>query len=113
VDLGLALLSVLRQPGEPLTVEDIAAWCECAPSTIHRIELAALKKAWWHPQNPAVRRAMLAAMKPKPNAPRIGAKPFQYRQQYGLIVVCTDEADQKKKFEQLAKRGLTVRVVTV
>jgi len=107
--LGLALLAVLRKPGEELTLEDIAAWCDCRPSTIHRIEKAALKKARWHPQNPALRRALLAAMKPTQQA----AKPFKYRQQYGLIVVCQDEGDQRRKFEQLKKRGLKVRVVTV
>lgn len=111
MDLGLALLSVLRKPGEALTVEDIAAWCGCAPSTVHRIEQGALKKARWHPQNPAVRRAILAAM--KKDTPRTAAKPFQYRQQHGLIIVCKDETDQRRKFDQLSKRGLTVRVVTV
>jgi len=44
VDLGLALLSVLRRPGERLTLDDVAAWCECEPSTIHRIEKEALRK---------------------------------------------------------------------
>lgn len=100
---------MLRKPDEPLTLEDIAAWCGCPPSTIHRIEMAALRKAAWHPQNPKVRRAILAAMKPTKKA----ATPFKYRQQYGLIVVCADEPDQRKKFDQLKKRGLSVRVVTV
>ncbi len=103
------MLAVRRVPGEELTLEDIAAWCDCAPSTIARIAARALQKAWWHPQNPAVWRAIVAAMKPTKKA----AKPFNYRQQYGLIVVCADEADQRRKFEQLKKRGLTVRVVTV
>lgn len=90
-------------------MEDIAAWCGCRPSTIHRIEQGALKKARWAPQNPAVRRAILAAMKPTKKA----AAPFKYKPQHGLIVVCKDEADQQRKFQQLTKRGLTVRVVTV
>ena len=42
--LGLALLSALRKPGERLTLEDIAAWCNCEPSTIQRIEMEALRK---------------------------------------------------------------------
>lgn len=105
----MALLSVLRKPGERLTLEDIAAWCDCPPSTIHRIEQEALKKARWHAQNPALRAALMAAMKPTKKAP----PGFKYRQQYGLIVVCEDEADQKKKFDQLQKRGFKVRVVTV
>ncbi len=107
--MGLALLSVLRKPGEALTLEDIAAWCDCPPSTIYRIEKEALKKAAWHPQNPQVRRAILAAMKPTKKA----ASPFKYQQQFGLIIVCQDEGDQRRKFEQLKKRGLKVRVVTV
>lgn len=107
--MGLALLAIARKPGEALTLEDIASWCGCRPSTIHRIETAALKKAWWTTQNPAARRAILAAMKPT----KAAKTPFQYRQQYGLIVVCKDETDQRKKFEQLKKRGLAVRVVTV
>lgn len=45
--------------------------------------------------------------------PAIAAKPFQYRQQFGLILICKDEAEQKRKFEQFARRGVKVRVVTV
>ena len=44
IDLGLALLSVLRQPGECLTREDIAVWCDCRPQAIARIEQQALRK---------------------------------------------------------------------
>jgi hypothetical protein len=43
IDLGLALLSVAFL-GQPLTLEDIAAWCDCEPSTIHRIERGAMLK---------------------------------------------------------------------
>lgn len=43
----------------------------------------------------------------------MAAKPFVYQQKFGLIVVCKDEAEQQRRFEQLKKRGLTVRVVTV
>jgi len=44
IDLGLALLALARLPGESLTLEEIAAWCECEASTIHRIERRALAK---------------------------------------------------------------------
>ena len=44
IDLGLALLSCFRQPGEPLTAEDIAAWCDCAPKAIQDIEKRAIRK---------------------------------------------------------------------
>jgi hypothetical protein len=44
IDLGLALLSVAAIPGEPLTIEDIAAWAGCAPQLIHAIEKRALRK---------------------------------------------------------------------
>ena len=45
--------------------------------------------------------------------PKKAAKPFNYKPQHGIIVVCADEADQRRKFEQLKARGLKVRVVTV
>ena len=44
IDLGLALLSVVRKPGERLTLEDMAAWCDCPPQTLQRIEQRALRK---------------------------------------------------------------------
>lgn len=44
IDLGLALLSVLRIPGVPLALTDIAAWCECSKSRIYQIEKTALRK---------------------------------------------------------------------
>lgn len=91
-----------------MTLEDIAAWCDCPASTIHRIEQQALEKARWSPQNPALRRAILAAMKTKK-----GGKAFPYKPQHGLIVVCEGEADQQRKFEKLKKLGLKVRVVCV
>ena len=43
IDLGLALLSVLNV-GEPLLLEDIAAWCGCSPSAVSLIEQRALRK---------------------------------------------------------------------
>lgn len=91
-----------RKPGEPLTLEDIAAWCDCPPSTIHRIERRALEKL--RTQNGRGCVAHSATMK-KPT--------FNYRPKYGLIVTCKDEADQRRKYEQLKKRGLKVRVVAV
>ena len=44
IDLGLAILSVLANPGEPLTLDDIAAWCGCSRQAIENIERRALKK---------------------------------------------------------------------
>ena len=44
IDLGLALLTCLRRPGEPLTRDDIAAWCGCSGSYIWSIEQRALAK---------------------------------------------------------------------
>lgn len=43
IDLGLALLSVLRIPGVPLGLGDIAAWCD-SKARIWQIEKAALRK---------------------------------------------------------------------
>jgi hypothetical protein len=44
IDLGLALLSIVRKPGECLSSEDIAAWCGCARTSIQDIEQRALRK---------------------------------------------------------------------
>ena len=40
-------------------------------------------------------------------------KTFNYKEQYGGIVVCKTEAEQKAIFEELQKKGLTLKVVTV
>lgn len=39
--------------------------------------------------------------------------PFKYREQFGVIVICKDEADQRRVYEQLLAKGFTLRVVTV
>lgn len=40
-------------------------------------------------------------------------KEFKYQQQYGVVVLCKSEDEQKKIFEMLKKIGLTLKVVTV
>ena len=40
-------------------------------------------------------------------------KTFNYKEQHGVIVVCKTEAEQKAIFEELQKKGLTLKVVTV
>ena len=40
-------------------------------------------------------------------------KKFNYQQQYGVIVICKDEAEQIRTYEELKKQGLTLKVVTV
>ena len=40
------------------------------------------------------------------------AKDFLYKQQYGVIVICENEEDQKKVFEELQKQGKKLKVVT-
>ncbi len=41
------------------------------------------------------------------------ATKFNYQQQYGVIVICKDEADQKAVYERLAAQGLTLKIVCV
>jgi hypothetical protein len=38
---------------------------------------------------------------------------FTYKQQYGVIVICKDEKEQREIYERLQKLGLTLKVVTV
>jgi hypothetical protein len=44
IDLGLALLSCLRKPGQELTCADIAAWCDCSRQSIGALEKRAVRK---------------------------------------------------------------------
>ena len=45
---------------------------------------------------------------PKPKPPR---KPFSYRRQFGVIVLCADEREQARVYRQLARMGHTCKVV--
>ena len=38
---------------------------------------------------------------------------FNYKQQYGVIVICKDEKEQQEIYEKLRKLGITLKVVTV
>ena len=105
------MLALLVEPGEVMTCEDIAAWCGCAPSTIHRIEKRALEKIVWSAQNPAIRRALMEGMKANSKAGATPPKP--HKSQFGIIVICESEEDQKTKFASLKKRGLKLKVVSV
>lgn len=38
---------------------------------------------------------------------------FNYKQQYGVVVICKDEAEQMAVYERLKAQGLTLKVVCV
>ena len=38
---------------------------------------------------------------------------YNYKEQYGVVVVCQNEEEQKRIYEMLLKKGLTVKVVCV
>lgn len=40
------------------------------------------------------------------------AKQFNYKQQYGVIVICETEEEQINMFEELKEKGLKLKVVT-
>ena len=44
INLGLDILNTLRRPGQPLSCEDIAAYCGCIPEAIRRTEQTAMRK---------------------------------------------------------------------
>ncbi|WP_417292014.1 hypothetical protein [Desulfovibrio porci] len=46
---------------------------------------------------------------PKP----LGANGFKYREQFGVIVVCKDEAEHKAAYERLKAQGYKCKVVRV
>lgn len=38
---------------------------------------------------------------------------FNYKEQYGVIVICKDEKEQKAVYDRLLAMGLTLKVVAV
>lgn len=38
---------------------------------------------------------------------------FKYKNQYGVIVICADEGEQKRIYEALKEMGLILKVVVV
>jgi hypothetical protein len=56
---------------------------------------------------------MAAAVEVKAPKKQLGANGYKYRQQYGVIVVCEGEEDQRRVYERLLSEGLKVRVVVV
>lgn len=38
---------------------------------------------------------------------------FNYKQQYGVIVICKSEQEQKEIYEKLLAEGLILKIVTV
>ena len=40
-------------------------------------------------------------------------KKFNYKEQYGVVVVCENEKEQQNIYERLLADGLTLKVVTV
>lgn len=38
---------------------------------------------------------------------------FKYKEQYGVIVICNDEKQQREIYERLLAEGLTLKIVTV
>ena len=57
------------------------------------------------PRNPA------SPPKPAESAPAALKKPSAYREQYGVIVLCDDEAHHRQVYEQLLAQGHRCKVV--
>lgn len=38
---------------------------------------------------------------------------YKYKPQFGVIVICKDEKDQKEVYERLKGEGLTLKIVNV
>ncbi|VFR34576.1 hypothetical protein ANDA3_3730 [plant metagenome] len=49
----------------------------------------------------------------KPARPAPGRNGFKYREQFGVIVKCRDEAHQRQVYDALKAAGHKLRVVTV
>ena len=53
------------------------------------------------------------ATRPPQTARRQGENGFKYKPQFGLVVPCKDEAQQRQRYARLAKLGMTPKVVCV
>lgn len=38
---------------------------------------------------------------------------YKYKEQYGVVVICKDEKEQKEIYDRLLAEGLTLKVVSV
>ena len=38
---------------------------------------------------------------------------FNYKQQYGVIVICEDEKEQQEVYDRLMREGYKLKIVTV
>lgn len=38
---------------------------------------------------------------------------FNYKEQYGIIVICKDEKEQQEIYDRLLAQGLTLKIVAV
>lgn len=45
--------------------------------------------------------------------PPPGRNGYRYKSQFGLVVLCKDEDDQRVKFDRVSRMGWPVKVVTV
>jgi hypothetical protein len=45
--------------------------------------------------------------------PAPGKNGYQYKEQYGVIVICADAAEQEAVFDRLKALGLKLKVVSV
>lgn len=54
-----------------------------------------------------------AARAPGVTLPKKRMANFNYKQQYGVVVICKDEAEQMAVYERLKAQGLTLKVVCV
>jgi hypothetical protein len=64
INLGLDLAHLALNPGERLTCEDLAAWCDCTQQTIMNIEASALSKLRKALRKAGVGRSVLASLVP-------------------------------------------------
>ena len=57
--------------------------------------------------------ATMPTVKPPQTARRQGENGFKYKPQFGLVVPCKDEDQQRRRYARLAKLGMKPKVVCV
>lgn len=101
--------------GYPLSQAEVARLLGLRRQTVHAIErraLAKLRAALERADGCGTHGAMAGKREPRQpvrHPPR--PKSDRHREQYGVIVLCRDEPEQRRVYERLHGQGLRVRVV--
>jgi hypothetical protein len=111
----LADLRDKAERGEPLTQVEVARLLGLRRQTVHAIERRALSKLKARLGSADERGTPDDMGRPAREQPAVKHPPRptadRHREQYGVIVLCKDEAEQRALYDRFRAEGLRIRVV--